>query len=190
MIEKEKKKLLGRLEKLERYLEKGKISHRKYKMLKREYQKELEAMKAAEKIKRMQGRFTVERPLEHWVEKAKKEEEIREKDELMKKYVKEPPKRKNVEKSRPNLSIIGVILILLAFFMGSGLGIYLLNLNQPSETGPIIVNESAFPTFKVNNTTPTCQTVPYGGNTLPISDSSSEYPVSSTPSETPTNSSR
>jgi len=48
MIKREKE-LLRRLRDLEKDLQEGKISESKYRMLKREYQRELEAMEAAER---------------------------------------------------------------------------------------------------------------------------------------------
>jgi len=151
------RELLRRLKDLEKDRQEGRISESKYRMLKREYQRELEAIEVAERIKRMQGRSTSEKPLDHWIEKAKEEEETREKEELVKKYVKKPA---TVEKKpQAPFKVLGLILLALAFFIGSGFGLYLLNLSQ-DQTGNVLVNESAFPTFTTNNTSTTINYVP------------------------------
>ncbi|MDI9623485.1 MAG: hypothetical protein QFX38_01180 [Methanothermobacter sp.] len=189
------KELLRRLKDLEKDWQEGRISESKYKMLKREYQRELEAIEVAERIKRMQGRSTSEKPLDHWIEKAKEEEELREKEELVKKYVKKPDIKKT-EKPQAVFKVVGIILLALAFFIGGGFGLYLLNLSQ-DQTGTVLVNESAFPTFTINNTNNTTDNyVPttyynitrYHEPTTPTTPSEPITPT--TPSEPSTNTSR
>ncbi len=184
------KELLHRLRELEKDRQEGRISESKYRMLKREYQRELEAIKVAERIKRMQGRSTFEKPLDHWIEKAKEEEEAREKEELVKKYVKKPATVKETKKPQVAFKVVGVILLALAFFIGSGFGLYLLNLSQ-GQTGTVLVNESAFPTFTINNTSTNTnyvlRTTSY--NTTPSYYEPTTPTTPTTPSEPPTNTS-
>lgn len=184
MVEKGKE-LIRRLGELEKDWKAGKISKSKYMMLKREYQRELDAIEAAERIKRMQGRSDSEKPLDHWIEKSKEEKEIREKEELIEKYVKKPAPAKGAERPRTAFKMIGALLLALAFFIGSGFGLYLLNLGS-DQTGTVLVNESAFPTFTINNTTTTTNYVP---ETTYDNTTTYEPPTPPTPPEPPTNSS-
>ncbi|BAW31925.1 MAG TPA: hypothetical protein PLO64_00595 [Methanothermobacter sp.] len=187
MVEKGKE-LLHRLRELEKNWKAGEISESKYRMLKREYQRELDAIEAAERIKRMQGRSTHEKPLDHWIEKTREEEEAREKEELIKKYVKKPTPMKEPERPRNALKMVGVLLLALAFFIGSGFGLYLLNLGS-DQTGTVLVNESAFPTFTINhtNTTNYVPKTTYDNTTIYYEPTTPTTPT--TPSEPPTNTS-
>ncbi len=88
-------------------------------------------------------------------DKKKEDEDNVEKDALIQKYVTNPPKAtatktKNSALSKGKISLL--IFVVLAFFVGTGYGVYVLSIPANNSSGSSIdVNASAFPT--VNNTT-------------------------------------
>ncbi|MDI9614857.1 hypothetical protein [Methanothermobacter sp.] len=184
MISQDKKILLRQLKKLERDLEEGNISRKEYTELKEQYTKELETIEAVENIRRLQGQKTPEKPLDHWVKESRKKKEEEEREELVRRYV----KTEEVKGRRGlNLSLIGAIIIVAAFFFGTGFGLYFMNLKEETPvTGTVTVNETAFPSFNntVKNVTVTYTTNRTPTNTTPTTPTTPEKP--STPT-TPTN---
>ena len=173
MISQDKKMLLRKLKKLEREREEGSISEEEYRSLREQYTRELETLEAVENIRRLQGQETPEKPLDHWVEESRIEKDRKEKEELIKKYVRTEGPRRG---SRPNLSLIGAIVLVVAFLFGTGFGLYFMNIQpETPATGTVTVNESAFPssnntvknvtvtsnkTFNQENTTPQAPSTP------------------------------
>lgn len=148
MINPDKRMLLRQLKRIERDLEEGRISREEYSSLKERYTEELETLEAVENIRKLQGQKSPEKPLDHWVEESRRKKDETEKRELMKRYISSEETR---EKPRVNLSLIGTIILVLAFFFGTGFGLYFMNpKTETPATGTVTVNESAFPSF--NNT--------------------------------------
>lgn len=127
MIGQDKKIILRQLKKLERDLEEGNISRKEYSELKEQYTKELETIEAVENIRRLQGQKTPEKTLDHWVEESRKKKDEKEKEELVRKYVRTDEVK---GKRGPNLSLIGAIIIVAAFFFGTGFGLYFMNVKD------------------------------------------------------------
>lgn len=187
MISQDKKILLRQLKKLERDLEEGNISRKKYSELKEQYTKELETIEAVENIRRLQGQKTPEKPLDHWVEESRKKKEEEEREELVRRYVKTEEVK---ERRGPNLSLIGAIIIVAAFFFGTGFGLYFMNLKEETPvTGTVTVNETAFPSFNntVKNVTVTSTTNRTPTNTTPTTPTTPEKPSTPTTPTTPDN---
>ena len=78
------------LKKLETQFTEGKVSKRQYNLEKRVLEDKLDTVLAADRIKRLQGKDVTEKPLDYWSDKKKEEENIEEKEELIKKYVTTP----------------------------------------------------------------------------------------------------
>jgi hypothetical protein len=93
-------------------------------------------------------------------DKKKEEEDNVEKDALIQKYVTNPPevpgnKTESSGLSKGKISLL--IFVVLAFFVGTGYGVYVMSIPGNNSSGSAInVNASAFPT--VNNTTNTTNT--------------------------------
>ena len=110
---------------------------------------------AADRIKRLQGKDVAEKSLDYWSDKKKEEDEIEEKEALIKKYVTTPKtapisQNKSSGMSRGKLSLL--VFLVLAFFVGTGYGVYIMSLPANNSSGASMnVNDSAFPV--VNNTT-------------------------------------
>jgi len=187
MISQDKKILLRQLKKLERDLEEGNISRKEYSELKEQYTKELETIEAVENIRRLQGQKTPEKPLDHWVEESRKKKDEEEREELVRRYVKTEEVK---EKRGPNLSLIGAIIIVAAFFFGTGFGLYFMNLKEETPvTGTVTVNETAFPSFNntVRNVTVTSTTNRTPTNTTPTAPTTPEKPSTPTTPTAPDN---
>jgi hypothetical protein len=152
--------LLKNLEDLDKDLEAGKIPKKQYESLKKQYTNRLETLEAAERIKRMQGRGTSEKTLDHWASKSKIQKDEEEQEELIKKYVTTPkPKTKSQPKKAkggiPRIGIIAGVLLAIAFFVGTGFGVLMLNGPIAVDNGTVMVNETAFPPVIENLTTNT-----------------------------------
>lgn len=109
---------------------------------------------AADRIKRLQGKEVDEKPLEYWSDKQKEEDDIEEKEALIEKYVTTPKKapvtqNKNSGMSRGRISLL--VFLVVAFFVGTGYGVYVMTIPSDSSGVVMTVNDSAFPV--VNNTT-------------------------------------
>ncbi len=110
---------------------------------------------AADRIKKLQGKELTEKNLDYWSNKKKEDEDIEEKEALIKKYVttpKEAPvsQTKSSGMTRGKISIL--IFIVAAFFVGTGYGVYVMSAPANNSSGvSITVTDSAFPT--ANNTT-------------------------------------
>ena len=150
----DKDKIYKSLNDLERDFTEGKISKKEYNKLKNEYSSQLETFEAADRIKRLQGKGSVEKTLDHWTNKKKEADAVKEKDELVKKYVtpagykitKKPP-----SSGKSNLPIMVIAFLAVAFIVGIGFGSNILSSPSDSSQISVAVNESAFPDF--NNST-------------------------------------
>lgn len=150
--------LLKNLEDLEKDLEAGTIPKKQYESLKKQYTNRLETLEAAERIKRMQGRGTSEKTLDHWVSKSKIEKDKEEQEELIKKYVTTPKPKTKVKQKKEGISRVGIIaaiLLAIAFFVGTGFGVLMLNGPVEVDNGILTVNETAFPPVIENLTNTT-----------------------------------
>ena len=155
----DKDKIYKSLNELETDFTEGKVSKKEYNKLKKEYNSQLETIEAADRIKRLQGRGAVEKPLDHWTNKKKEADAEKEKDELVKKYV-TPAGYKTTKKSpsslKSSLPLMVIAFLAVAFIVGIGLGSSFLSSPRDSTQISVAVNESAFPDF--NNTNMTNQT--------------------------------
>jgi hypothetical protein len=110
---------------------------------------------AAERVQKLQGKEVTEKSQENLSDKKKEEEDNVEKDALIQKYVTNPPevpgnKTESSGLSKGKISLL--IFVVLAFFVGTGYGVYVMSIPGNNSSGSTInVNASAFPT--VNNTT-------------------------------------
>lgn len=110
---------------------------------------------AAERVQKLQGKEVTEKSQEYLSDKKKEDEDNVEKDALIQKYVTNPPevpvnKTESSGLSKGKISLL--IFVVLAFFVGTGYGVYVMSIPANNSSGSTInVNASAFPT--VNNTT-------------------------------------
>jgi hypothetical protein len=110
---------------------------------------------AAERVQKLQGKEVTEKSQEYLSDKKKEDEDNVEKDALIQKYVTNPPevpvnKTESSRLSKGKISLL--IFVVLAFFVGTGYGVYVMSIPGNNSSGSTInVNASAFPT--VNNTT-------------------------------------
>lgn len=152
--------LLKNLEDLEKDFAAGNIPKKQYQSLKKQYNNRLETLEAAERIKRMQGRGTSEKTLDHWSSKSKASKDEEEQEELIKKFVTTPKPRKKTQNTEPKggisrFGLLAGILLALALCIGAGFGVMLFNTPVASDNSTVNVNQSAFPTVEnlTNNTT-------------------------------------
>jgi hypothetical protein len=115
----------------------------------------LDTVLAADRIKRLQGKDVTEKPLDYWSDKKKEDENIEEKEALIKKYVTTPktaPVSKTQSSGMSRGKIYLMIFLVVAFFVGTGYGVYVMSMPSDDASSVIMtVNDSAFP--YVNNTT-------------------------------------
>lgn len=148
----EREKIIRSLKELEREYSTGKIPERHYNAQKRRLTEQLETLEVADRVRRLQGKETVETPVDDNVD-----EEEQENEELFKKYITSPGlKEKKLESKKPKgmsqNKMIAASLLAVAFIIGIGFGVFTLDL--PTDTSSALyTNDSAFPPFVVNNTT-------------------------------------
>lgn len=99
---------------------------------------------------KLQGKETVESPVETSDDEKN--------DELFRKYITSPGlKEKNIEKNKKKgisqNTMIATALLIVAFVVGIGFGIYTLNIPEEVSSVSLYTNDSAFPPFVLNNTT-------------------------------------
>lgn len=147
-ISAERDKIIKSLNELETEFKKGNVPESHYKFQKRQLTGRLETLEAAERVMRLQGKKITEAPLEAGDES--------ENDELFKKYITSPGlKEKNIESNKgiSQNAMIATALLIFAFAVGIGFGIYTLNIPEEVSSVSLYTNESAFPPFVLNNTT-------------------------------------
>ncbi|MGB9936674.1 MAG: hypothetical protein ACPK7O_03055 [Methanobacterium sp.] len=146
----ERRKIEKSLKELENEFKKGDIPKNHYEFQKRQLTEKLETLSVAERVRKLQGKETAEAPVESSDESENKE--------LFKKYITSSGlKEKNIEGNNKISSnkMIGTALLIAAFIIGAGFGIYILNIPEQVSSVPMFTNDSAFPPYVVNNTTNT-----------------------------------
>ena len=110
---------------------------------------------AVDRVKKLQGKEVTEKSQEYLSDKKKEDADTVEKDALIQKYVTNPPEKPVTKTGSSGLSkgkISLLIFVVMAFFVGTGYGVYVMSIPANNSSGSTIdVNASAFPT--VNNTT-------------------------------------
>ena len=110
---------------------------------------------AVDRVKKLQGKEVTEQSKEYLSDKKKADADTVEKDALIQKYVTNPPEKPVTKTGSSGLSkgkISLLIFVVMAFFVGTGYGVYVMSIPANNSTGSTIdVNASAFST--VNNTT-------------------------------------
>jgi len=110
---------------------------------------------AVDRVKKLQGKEVTEKSQEYLSDKKKEDADTVEKDALIQKYVTNPPEKPVTKTGSSRLSkgkISLLIFVVMAFFVGTGYGVYVMSIPANNSTGSTIdVNASAFST--VNNTT-------------------------------------
>jgi hypothetical protein len=151
----DKDKVIRSLQELEFEFAQGNISQSTYSSQKKELESNLETLEVADRVRRMQGKGDVEKPLEYWTEKKEAEEAKQAKEELMKKYITAssstyPAAKTGKVRGNKSKAILTAFLALI-FFGGIGFGIFLMKVPEESAAVPMSINQSAFPV--INNTT-------------------------------------
>ena len=155
-ISQDKEKLLKLLQELEEEYQAENISDDEYNYLSKEYNDRLSNITAVDRIRSMQGKKVVEKPVIYSskkVEKSKKEDE-----KLVDKYVVKTEKEKRELKapSKKVLVTIAIMCLAAAFITGIGFGIFNFDFQPPNQTIAVVtVNESTFPIVKSNDTNKT-----------------------------------
>lgn len=112
---------------------------------------QLESYEVVDRVRRLQGKETVETPVDDNID-----EEEGENEELFKKYITSPGlKEKKLQSKKKGMSqnkMIAYALLAAAFIIGIGFGVFTLDLPTDA-TSALYTNDSAFPPFIVNNTT-------------------------------------
>jgi len=179
-ISQDKEKLLKLLEELEKDYQTENISDSEYKSLSKEYKDKLSDITAVDRIRAMQGKKVVEKPV---IISSKKQmaEKSKEKDEeLVDKYVVKTEKEKKELKAsnRRIFAVISIVCLFIAFTAGIGFGIFNFDFQLTDSTNIVVtVNETAFPVVTLNDTNKTSQkdtsTINKNSNTKPNSNSNS-----------------
>ena len=161
-ISQDKEKLLKLLQELKKEYRAGNISDDEYKYLSREYEDNLSNISAVDRIRSMQGKEVVEKPVIYSSKKAEKSKKSKEEDEkLVDKYVVKTEKEKR-ESRRPSGKVfvaIAIACLAVAFITGIGFGIFNFDFQLSNPTNAMVtVNESAFLDIVVNNTNNTNRT--------------------------------
>ncbi|MBI5679690.1 MAG: hypothetical protein HZC47_02190 [Methanobacterium sp.] len=175
----DREKVIKSLKELENEYNKGNISKNHYTIQKSQLNQQLDAFNVADRVRKLQGKEVAEKPIE-----TPTDEE--ENQELFKKYITSPglkEKNINTEKVSPTTMIAAAVLIA-AFVIGIGFGIYALNIPENISGISLFTNDSAFPPFVVNNTTNMTNTT---NTTKKINITTTPKPVTPTPiTPTPT----
>lgn len=144
----ERDKITKSLDELENEFKNGNVPESHYKFQKRQLTGRLETLEAAERVMKLQGKKITETPVESGDES--------ENDELFKKYITSSGlKEKNIgaNKGISQNTMIATALLIMAFAVGIGFGIYTLNIPEEVSSVSLYTNDSAFPPFVLNNTT-------------------------------------
>lgn len=144
----EKSKLIKSLNELENEFKKGSISKNQYEIQKSQLNQRLETLEIAERVMKLQGKKTME--------KSDKTSDDNENEELFRKFITSPGlKEKNIsnKKGISQNTMIASALLIVAFVIGIGFGIYALNIPSEVSSVSLSTNDSAFPPYVLNNTT-------------------------------------
>jgi hypothetical protein len=152
----DKEKIIRSLQELEFDYSQGNISRKAYISQKKELNQQLETFDTADRIRRLQGKGQVEKPLEYWTEKEEEKKRQEERELLLQRYVSSPPpkgKVKSITSSRGK-TILAIFLVV-AFFVGTGFGVLIMQSPSESSGASLVANESAFPVENATNITNT-----------------------------------
>lgn len=153
-ISMDREKIIKSLKELESDYNKGNISKSHYITQKRQLNQQLDAFNIADRVRKLQGKEVTENAIETPAEDKK------ENQELFKKYITSPGlKEKNIKIDKISINkMIAAAVLIVAFVIGIGFGIYALNISEQVTNIPLFTNDSAFPPLIVNNTTNTTNT--------------------------------
>lgn len=144
----EKNRIQKSLNELENEFKNGNISKSQYEFQKRRLIEKLETLAVAERVMKLQGKKTEEASTTTSTDDDN--------DELFKKYITSPGlKEKNIKSGKrfSYNTVIASALLIAAFVIGIGFGIYSLNIPEEVSSVSLYTNDSAFPPFVLNNTT-------------------------------------
>lgn len=171
----ERNKIGKSLNELENDYKNGNIPKSHYESQKRQLTERLETLAVAERVMKLQGKKTVETPVETRDES--------EDDELFKKYITSPGlKQKNIQKEKGNSqnTMIAAALLIVAFVVGIGFGIYMLNIPAEVSSASLFTDDSAFPPFVLSNATNTTNTTKTVLNTTKPTNTTTTQPAKTT----------
>ncbi len=152
----DKEKIIRSLQELEFDYSQGNISRRAYISQKKELNEQLETFETADRIKRLQGKGQVEKPLEYWTEKEEEKKKQEEREVLLQRYISSPqPKSKVSSVTSSRWKTLLAIFLLVAFFVGTGFGVLIMQSPSQSSGASLVANESAFPVENTTNLTVT-----------------------------------
>lgn len=152
----DKEKIIRSLQELEFDYSQGNISRRVYNSQKKELNEQLETFETADRIKRLQGKGQVEKPLEYWTEKEEEKKKQEEREVLLQRYISNPqPKGKVNTITSSRWKTMLAIFLVVAFFVGTGFGVLIMQSPSQSSGASLVANESAFPVENTTNLTVT-----------------------------------
>lgn len=159
-------KLLRIMNSLEHDYRSGRISPEKYSYFRSKYEDKLnsiDAKEATQRIRSMQGKSNQTTQIKRSRKSTKNEKE--EKQDLVQKYIIDPKngdakynKKEKKQMSSGTFKLVLLLVLVVAFTVGVGYGVFNLDFNSVSETSAVaIVQDTAFPdiTENINNTTKT-----------------------------------
>lgn len=182
----DKQKIIRSLQELEFDYSQGNISRKAYISQKKELNQQLETFATADRIKRLQGKGQVEKPLEYWTEKEEEKKKQEERELLLQRYISNPqPQSKINSITSSRWKTMLAIFLVVAFFVGTGFGVFIMQ--SPSEVSgaSLVANESAFPVENTTNLTETTNTNVTKTTTTTIKKNTTTTPT--TPTKPPTN---
>lgn len=158
----EKERIIKSLNELEKEYNSGNIPKRHYISQKRQLKEQLDTLEVANRVRKLQGKETAEAPVTKEITDEEEENE-----DLFKKYITSPGlKEKNIKSEGTSLNTkIAAGLLVIAFFIGIGFGVYTLNIPQQVSSASLFTNDTAFPPFILNNTTNSTNTTKIVKNT-------------------------
>jgi hypothetical protein len=152
----DKEKIIRSLQELEFDYSQGNIARKAYISQKRELNEQLETFETADRIKRLQGKGQVEKPLEYWTEKEEEKKKQEERELLLQRYISSPnPKSKEKSIFTGRGKTFLAVFLVVAFFVGTGFGVLFMQSPSESSGASLIANESAFPVENTTNLTVT-----------------------------------
>jgi hypothetical protein len=155
----DKEKIIRSLQELEFDYSQGNISRKAYNSQKNELKQQLETFETADRIKRLQGKGQVEKPLEYWTEKEEEKKKQEERELLLQRYISNPqPQGKVNSITSSRWKTMLAIFLVVAFFVGTGFGVFIMQSPSEASGASLVANESAFPVENTTNLTETTNT--------------------------------
>jgi hypothetical protein len=181
----DKQNIIRSLQELEFDYSQGNISHKAYISQKNELNEQLETFETADRIKRLQGKGQVEKPLEYWTEKEEEKKKQEERELLLQRYISSPqPKGKLNSISSSRWKTMLAIFLVVAFFVGTGFGVLIMQSPSQSSGASLVANESAFP---VENTNLTATNTTTSNTNVTKTTTTTKKNTTTTPTTPPTN---